>query len=131
MIEAGVILFVEKDNKFLFGKRHKTHGEGTYTVPSGHMNFGETWERAGQRELYEESGLNVNEEDIKVLGTVNQPGTEFHYINTVLHTKEAFGDLVGSEECDEWTYYSLDELPKPIYHMILPALDLLKGVFQK
>lgn len=126
-IEIGVILFVEKDNKFLFGKRHKAHGNNTYTVPSGHVGFGESWEKAGQRELGEEAGLTVDEKDIQVLGTLNQPGEEAHYINTVLYTNKVQGVPVGSTECDDWDYYFLSSLPVPIYHMILPALGLLKG----
>ena len=57
--KVGLGVFVVKDGKILFGKGKGAHGEGTWSLPGGHLEFNEYWEDCAKREALEETGLNV------------------------------------------------------------------------
>ncbi|KAK3067338.1 hypothetical protein LTS18_001172, partial [Coniosporium uncinatum] len=58
---VGVGVFVLRGNKFIVGKRLGSHGEGTYALPGGHLEYGESFEECAAREVLEETGLDVSE----------------------------------------------------------------------
>lgn len=39
---VGIGVFIFKNNKFLMGCRKGAHGEGTWSIPGGHLEFGES-----------------------------------------------------------------------------------------
>jgi 8-oxo-dGTP diphosphatase len=58
--KIGVGVFVFKNGKFLIGKRRNAHGDGTWSVPGGHLEFGEELEETAEREVREETGLEID-----------------------------------------------------------------------
>ncbi len=58
-VRVGIGVFVFKDGKFLVGCRQKAHGDGSWSVPGGHLEYGETFEDTAKRELLEETGLRI------------------------------------------------------------------------
>ena len=60
---VGAIILNNK-NEILLVKSNKW--KGSYVIPGGHIEFGEDIENALQREIMEETGLNIY--DIKLLG---------------------------------------------------------------
>ena len=56
--KIGIGVIVIRDGKILLGERLSNHGAGTYEIPGGHLEFGETFEDAAIREVREETGLN-------------------------------------------------------------------------
>ncbi|CAI7677301.1 unnamed protein product [Penicillium pancosmium] len=57
---VGVGVFVlNSEGKFIIGKRKGSHGADTWGLPGGHLEFGEGFETCGERELLEETGLEV------------------------------------------------------------------------
>jgi 8-oxo-dGTP diphosphatase len=59
----------KKAYKFILGKRLGSHGAGTWALPGGHLEFGESFEDCAAREIMEETGLDV--EDVKFLTATN------------------------------------------------------------
>ena len=56
---VGVGVFVNKDGKILVGKRKGSHGAGTWALPGGHLEPGESFEACCKREVLEETGLTI------------------------------------------------------------------------
>ena len=57
--KVGIGVMVIKDGKMLLGKRKNAHGEGTWSYPGGHLEFGESWEACSKREVMEETGIQI------------------------------------------------------------------------
>jgi 8-oxo-dGTP diphosphatase len=57
---VGVGVFVKKDGKILVGKRKGSHGGGTWALPGGHLEPGESFETCCKREVLEETGLIID-----------------------------------------------------------------------
>jgi len=47
-VGVGVIL-ISQDNKILMGKRKGSHGTGVYSIPGGHLEYMEIYQRACER----------------------------------------------------------------------------------
>jgi ADP-ribose pyrophosphatase YjhB (NUDIX family) len=56
---------------YLIQQRNIPPGKGGWAFPSGYINFGETWQQAAVRELQEEVGLTLAEEDLLVFKVIN------------------------------------------------------------
>jgi len=53
----------------LIWTRTKANGPGTLALPGGHLEFGETFEACAEREVLEETGLNIR--DLRFLTATN------------------------------------------------------------
>ena len=70
---VGVGALLLKKGRVLLGKRNpnpekadsELHGEGTWTLPGGSMEFGEDFRDAVYREVLEETGIKVNKDKIR------------------------------------------------------------------
>jgi 8-oxo-dGTP diphosphatase len=54
--QVGVGVIIVRDGKILLGLR-RSHGAGTWALPGGHLEWGETVESCARREVKEETGL--------------------------------------------------------------------------
>ena len=127
-VKVGVACFIFKDGNFLMGQRKGSHGESTWSIPGGHLEFGESFEKGAAREVKEETGLSVK--NIRFGAVTNDyfPKDGKHYISVWM-----IADYdSGKEEITEPEYYinqkwfSFDKLPKPLF---LPWEQLLKSEF--
>lgn len=68
---VAVGVFIVKGECVLIGRRRSSIGHSTYAIPSGHLEFGETWEECVAREVMEETGLSLhNIQFVKVTNTI-------------------------------------------------------------
>lgn len=56
---------------WLIEQRNIEPEKGGWAMPSGYVEFGETWQQAAVRELREEVGLATNPEDFEIFDIVN------------------------------------------------------------
>ncbi|MBI2482041.1 MAG: NUDIX domain-containing protein [Candidatus Vogelbacteria bacterium] len=56
---VGVGVFIFKEGKFLMLKRANSHRSGSWSVPGGHLEYGESFENTAKREVLEEAGIKI------------------------------------------------------------------------
>ncbi|KAK7710112.1 hypothetical protein SLS57_008449 [Botryosphaeria dothidea] len=137
--KIGVGVFVLNDQgQFIIGQRKGSHGSGTWALPGGHLEFGETFETCATRETLEETGLEVA--DVRFFTATNNIMTDddAHYV-TIFMTAKISGEktepeLVEPEKCEGWRWISWEELRtwaenykaghKDAPKLFLPLLDI-------
>lgn len=135
-VGVGVGVMILKDGKLLLGKRHSDsekassllHGAGTWTMPGGKLNFGETFEDGAKREVLEETGIILNKVDVIC---VNQDMVETaHFITIGLFSDVFSGEprIMEPDKIIEWRWFDLNNLPNPIY---FPSVKVLENYKQK
>lgn len=120
-VRVGVGVFVlassqePHDNpRFLVGKRLNAHGAGTWALPGGHLEFGESPEECAAREVDEETGLRVK--NIRYLTTTNDimRADNKHYVTlfTVCEREHESQEPEVRElqKCEGWEWWSWEEL---------------------
>jgi len=133
---VGVGIMLLKDNKILLGKRHDDpekagsalHGEGTWTMPGGKLEFGETFEKGAYREVLEETGIKIK--NPSVISLTNEILDDAHFITIGLLCTEFEGQPAVKEpdEITEWKWFLLDNLPEPVFS---PSVKIVKNYLAK
>ncbi len=59
------------DNGLIVIRRNIEPRKGTLNLPGGYLDQGETWQQGACRELYEETGIKISEEDIHLYDVQN------------------------------------------------------------
>jgi len=131
---VGVGIMILKDNKVLLGKRHsdpnkadsELHGEGSWTMPGGKLHFGENLEEAAQREVFEETGAEINQENLKLVSVTNDVVKDAHFVTIGFLYENFEGEpkVMEPDEIIEWKWFELDNLPNPIF---FPSEKILKN----
>lgn len=131
-MRVGIGCLVWKDGKFLMGQRHGSHGEGTWSVPGGHLEFGETWEACAAREVFEETGMTIK--NIGMLAITNDIFAEEnkHYLTVWMQSDWEHGEPTITEPDkfirQEW--HTFKDLPTPLFlpwHQLREAKPELFG----
>jgi 8-oxo-dGTP diphosphatase len=126
--KVGVGVFVLKDNKILFGKRKNAHGDGTWSLPGGHLEFNEKVEDCAVREVLEETSISIK--NIR-MGTFTNDIFEKegkHYVTLFAISDFDSGEvkLMEPDKCEKWDWFEWDKLPSPLF---IPIQNLLKQNF--
>jgi len=131
------IMLLNNSGQVLLGKRHidsekadsKLRGEGTWTMPGGKLEFGESFEEGARRELMEETGMFL--EKVKIICVSNDKIDEAHFVTIGMFSKYFKGksQVMEPDEITEWHWFDLDDLPSPLFfpsHRILENYKLNK-----
>ena len=111
--------------------------DGTWGLPGGHLEPGETWEECARREFREETGTDVRLTGL--FGVYSEPETQRHRTKDghdvqfvgVVFEGACDGALVveGNDEICAVRWFSSDELPASIFGPDRPVLeDSLRGI---
>jgi len=121
-VGIGVMIF--KNGKILLGKRTGSHGEGEYAFPGGHLDYLETIEDCAKRETSEETGIEIENIRFQFLANVRKYKPKHYlHIGVVADYKSGEVQLKEPDKCEKWDWYSLDNLPKPLFWMTKLAID--------
>lgn len=101
---------IEKDNGIVLIQRGREPFKGMWALPGGHLDYGESLEKAAAREVMEETGLVV--EACTQVKAYSEPGRDprGHYVSMVFAVK-ATGALKAGDDAAKIAVYSFDELP--------------------
>ena len=135
-VGVGVLIF--RNNKVLLGHRHsdaqkadsELHGEGTWTMPGGKLDYKEDLKDCTRREVFEETGIKINKEKIKIISVTNDIVTDAHFITIGFLCEDFEGEpkVMEPDEITEWKWFDLDDLPSPIF---FPSEKILESFLQK
>ncbi|MBX0330510.1 NUDIX domain-containing protein [Oscillochloris sp. ZM17-4] len=122
---VGVSVIIRNGDKILLGWRVASHGANSWQLPGGHLEYGETPEGCGAREVREETGLTV-------VNLRRGPYTNDifadegkHYITLFVEADYAGGEPLPLEptKCARWEWFRWDDLPEPQF---LPLANLMR-----
>ena len=120
-VRVGCTIAIIRDGLVLLGER----GEGCETIPNvyafpgGRMEYGETPEQGIIRELFEETGLVLDEVDLIFVRYCNEyfPEAGKHYVSLVFMARCPEGEPEKKEptKCKGWEWFSPTDLPENIF----------------
>lgn len=113
--KVGVAILIEKDGKILMGKRKTSHGEGTWCLPGGHVEFGEKLIDAAIRETKEETGLEVS--NLEIISVTDDIAYGKHYVTIAFKALLINGEpiLKQDEKFLELSWFDVNNLPEPLF----------------
>ena len=123
---VGIGVIVVKDGRVLVGKRTSGTGNGTWALPGGKLEFGESWEECARRELKEEAGIEVkNLSFAHVLNDITPEYNNTHYITIYMQGEYAGGDVRANEpdKIAEFQWSEWENIPEPRFS---PLKNLFK-----
>lgn len=130
---VGIGVMVLKENRVLLGKRHgdparadsELHGESSWTMPGGKLHFKEELEECAIRELFEETGIKTDKENLKMISVANDIVPDAHFVTIGYLCKEFEGEakVMEPDEITKWQWFDLDNLPSPIF---FPSEEILE-----
>lgn len=123
---VGVGVLVVKDSKILLLKRTGSHGEGTWSAPGGHIDFGESPEATAVRETKEEVGIEIADVQFKAITNDIFPDDNKHYITVWMQGRYTGGQssVASKRELTDVDWFAFDELPTPLF---VPLKNLIEG----
>ncbi|MDP3954993.1 MAG: NUDIX domain-containing protein [bacterium] len=127
VIKVGIGILVFKDGKVLLSKRKGSHGAGEYASPGGHLEFGELIVECARRECREETGIEIKNVRFLRLSNLKQyEGKHYIDIGLVADWKSGKPEVLEPEKAENWDWYDLNKLPKPLFGTIKAYLKALK-----
>lgn len=110
----GIGIVVIKDDQVLLCRRGKPPNVGSWTLPGGAQDVGETCEEAARRELFEETGLTVGELFFCAhVDTIRQDAAgrvRFHYTILDFAARWSGGEPIAGSDVSAVEWASLDTL---------------------
>lgn len=125
---TGIGVMIFREGKILLGKRRGAHGAGEFAFPGGHLEYMESFDECARRETSEECGIEITNIRFGLLSNVKTYAPK-HYVHIGLIADWKSGEPVvcEPEKCEGWDWYSLDELPTPIFEPALRMIDAHKA----
>ena|ERR1700683_3433022 len=126
-IGVGIAVFIWRDGKILMQKRKGSHGEATWSIPGGKLEFGESWEACGVREVREEVGVDIK--NIRFLAVTNDvfESESKHYITIWLEADWAANEpkICEPDKLSDLAWHTLQDLPSPLFE---PCYQNLRNI---
>jgi len=122
---SAIHLFFIKNDQVLLSRRYNTgYQDGSYSVPAGHVEEGESVIQAGVREALEEVGVRLSEGDLEFGHVMHRKSDrvslDFFFICRNWHNEPLNCE---PEKCDELRWVPLKQLPTNTIPYVVTALE--------
>ncbi len=121
---------VTRDDKVLLIKRGKEPRKGTWTVPGGSVELGETLAQAAVREVREETGISIEPGDaftaIDAIYHDQEGGLKFHYIIIYMEARYLNGEPEASDDAQEARWVDFKTIRQGFPHAEQRTLSIIR-----
>lgn len=117
ILPGSVVIISNDQNEILLQKKHN----GKWGLPGGLMDLGESFEDVAKREVFEETGLVV--ENLKLINVYSGSkyylkvanGDELYSATAVYYTEDFSGEIIiDYSESIDMKYFTMDNLPNEL-----------------
>jgi len=125
--QVGVGAVVFHQNRVLLIKRGQAPNVGQWAIPGGRIKMGETLQQAAEREILEETGINIKAGEpvfaFDLIQRDNDGQCQLHYVVVDLATEYLSGDPVAGDDAAEARWVGVGELAElPVNETTLQLL---------
>jgi 8-oxo-dGTP diphosphatase len=121
-VRVGVQALLVRECSILMIQRARGYGRGTWGLPGGHLEIGETILGCAFRELREETSLEANDGRVVAVADPLEE-TNFHMqIGVEISQWSGIPRIVHPEECADVRFWRFEALPSELF---LPSRQLL------
>lgn len=115
--KVGVGVILVRDGKVLMGLRKSEHGEGMWSFPGGHLEYGETPEACAAREVWEEAGMRIETSSRVTFTNDVFEESGKHCVTLFLRADRFSGEpeVREPDKCERWEWFSWDAMPENIF----------------
>jgi len=124
-VRVGVQAIVRSGERVLLGLRANAFGAGTWGLPGGHLEIGETLTGAACRELEEETGVRAR--GARVVCVTDPDPAANHHMQIGVEIPDYTGEIQVREpdRCERWEFWPLDALPAALF---VGSVEVLRKV---
>jgi 8-oxo-dGTP diphosphatase len=124
--QVGIGVIITKGDQVLLMKRKGSHGDGTWSVTGGHLEYGESLEECAMREVQEEVAVIITNIAFRAITNDLFETERMHYVTIWLEASYVSGEptMQAMDEMSAVGWFSWDALPEPLF---LPLEHLLTG----
>ncbi len=122
---VGMGIIVVKDGQVLFIQRRNAHGDGTWSIPGGHLEQFETLEQCAIREVLEETGVRVkNPVFVDITNDFYQTDQK-HYITIFMRAEYESGEptITEPDKCVNVGWRDITDLPSNLFLSLQNFID--------
>ncbi|MEW6695912.1 MAG: NUDIX domain-containing protein [Bacillota bacterium] len=119
------VMIINKEGKVLLGLKKKGFHCNNWIFPGGQMDFGETVPQCGEREVWEETALEVKIKGLIDIVSETQGVKHVVFIN-LLADGEGQPVVTEPKEIIEWHWFQLNEIPANATASVQNAIKKIK-----
>jgi 8-oxo-dGTP diphosphatase len=126
----GVGVAVISGERILLVRRGREPAAGMWAVPGGKLELGETWREAARREVWEETGVEVEVGEVVWAGDSIGPGDPpaWHYALVDFVGTAVAGEAVAGDDAADVGWFHLEEARRlPLTGTMPELLDALEA----
>jgi len=120
---VGALIYCTSTNRYLFLLRSGNKFDGTWGIPGGKIEAGETIISALHRELDEEIQFTIVDKKIIPLETYTAENYYFSYHTFLIIVKNEFVPILNDEHRG-WAWTKIEDVPKPAHPGLFKTIKL-------